>query len=182
MELRARYIPSQPVWSGKDALPCQAIETIPTGLWNESGGPTAVVHSLELEQHHQRYHEKLCQQMDHGDCQRGLHMIGSMTTSQHMSSEPCQPHGLTTVRWRYLTFCQLHFGGRQESCKIPIEETWHVLLMGCLLWFQWWSHNKSWIQDISHLHSLHHLHAATATTFLMKITCLLACIFMYGTE
>ena len=34
--------------------------------------------------------------------------------------------------------------------------------MGCLLWVQWWSHNKSWIQDIfSHLHSLHDLYAAT---------------------
>ena len=35
------------------------------------------------------------------------------------------------------------FGGRQESCEIPIGETWHVLLIGCLLWVQWWSHNKS---------------------------------------
>ena len=35
-------------------------------------GPTAVVHSLEPL--HQRHHEKLYQQMDHGDCQRGLHM------------------------------------------------------------------------------------------------------------
>ena len=70
-------------------------------------------------------------------------LIGNTTMSQHMRSEPCQPHGLTTVRWRSLTFFQLHFGGHKESCKIPIEETWHVLLMGCLLWVQWWSHNKS---------------------------------------
>ena len=50
-------------------------------------------------------------------------------------------------------------------------------------WVQWWSHNTSWIQDIfTHLHSLHDLYAATATTFLMKITWLLAGIFMYGRE
>ena len=60
----------------------------------------------------------------------------------HMGSEPCQPHGLTTVRWRYLTFCQLRFGGHQESSIIPICETWLVSLMGCLLWVQWWSHNR----------------------------------------
>ena len=95
----------------------------------------------------------------------------SMTELQHMRSELCQHHGLTTVRWHYLTFCQLRFGGRQESSRIPIYETWLVLLMGCLRWVQWWSHNKSWIQDIfSHLHSLHDLYAATAATFLMKIT------------
>ena len=55
--------------------------------------------------------------------------------------------------------------------------------MGCLHWVQWWSHSKSGIQDIfSHLHSLHDLYVAAATTFLMKITWLLAGIFMYGTE
>ena len=88
-----------------------------------------------------------------------------------MKSGPCQPHGLTTVRWCNLTFCQLHFGGCLESSRIPIYETWPVSLMGCQLWVQGWSHNKSWIQDIfSHLRSLHDLYAATATTFLMKIT------------
>ena len=98
-------------------------------------------------------------------------LSGSMTELQHIRSEPCQHHGLTAVRWHYLTFCQLRFGGRQESSRIPIYETWLVSLMGCLRWVQWWSHNKSWIQDIfSHLHSLHDLYAATATTFLMKFT------------
>ena len=107
----------------------------------------------------------------------------STTELQHMRSELCQHHGPITVRWRYLTFCQLRFGGRQESFKIPIYETWRVSLMGCLHWVQWWSHSKSGIQDIfSHLHSLHDLYVAAATTFLMKITWLLAGIFMYGTE
>ena len=55
--------------------------------------------------------------------------------------------------------------------------------MACLHWVQWWSHNMLWIQGIfTHLHSLHDLYTATATTFLMKITWLLAGIFMYGTE
>ena len=35
---------------------------------------------------------------------------------------------------------------------------------------------------VTHLHSLPDLYAATATTFLMKITWLLTGIFMYGTE
>ena len=70
-------------------------------------------------------------------------LIGSITKLQHMRSEPCQPHGLTTVRWRHLTFCQLRFGGRRESSRIPIYETWPVSLMECQLWVQWWSHNKS---------------------------------------
>ena len=34
----------------------------------------------------------------------------------------------------------------------------------------------------THLHSLDDLYATTAMTFLMKITWLLAGIFMYGTE
>ena len=110
-------------------------------------------------------------------------LIGSMTKLQHIKSEPCQPHGPTTVRWRYRTFCQLHFGGRRKSSRIPIYEIWPVSLMGCQPWVQWWSHNKSWIQDIfSHLCNLRVLYAATATTFLMKITWLSAGIFIYGTE
>ena len=74
-------------------------------------------------------------------------------------------------RQRLFIHCDLRFGGRQESSRIPIYETWHVSLMGCLLWVQWWSHNMSWIQDIlSHLHSLRDLYAATDTTFLVRIT------------
>ena len=58
MDLHTGYSPSQPVRSGTDALPCQAIEAISTGLgirggrgwgggWGGGGGATAVVHSLE---------------------------------------------------------------------------------------------------------------------------------------
>ena len=130
MGLRAGYCSSQPDWSGTDALPCQAIEALSTGL---QGGRQRLF-----------------------------------------------------IRWnrsiRDIMRSQLRFGGRRESSGIPIYETMPVSLMGCQPWVQWWSH-KSWIQDIfSHLHSLHDLYAATATTFLMKITWLLAGIFMYGTE
>ena len=85
------------------------------------GWPTAVVHSLEP--HHQRYHEKSYQQMDCGDLSKRLthELIGSTTELQHMRSKPCQPHGLTTVRWRYLTFCQLRFRGHLEFSRIPIS-------------------------------------------------------------
>ena len=61
-------------------------------------------------------------------------LIGITSRSQPMKSEPCQPHGLTTVRWWYLTFCQLRFGGRRESSGIPIYETWLVSLVGFQLW------------------------------------------------
>ena len=79
--------------------------------------------------------------------------------------------------------CQLRFGGRRESSRILIYETWLVWLMGCQLRVLWWLHNESLIQDIfSHLLSLHDLYAATAMGCLMKITWLLAGIFMLGTE
>ena len=49
---------------------------------------------------------------------------------------------------------------RSLGVRIHIYETWLASLMGCQLWVQWWSHNKSWIQDIfSNLHSLHDLYA-----------------------
>ena len=92
-------------------------------------------------------------------------------------------HGRTTVRWLYLTSCQRLFGGHLGSSRTRTWATWPVLLRACRHWVQWWSHNTSWIQDIfTHLHSLHDLYAATAMTFLMKNTWLLAGIFMYGTE
>ena len=112
-----------------------------------------------------------------------LKLIKSMIELLHMRSEHCQHHGRTTVRWPYLTSCQLRFGGHLGSSRIRIYGTWLVSLMACLLWVQWWSHSKLWIQDIfTLLHSLHDLYAATATTFLMKITWFLAGIFIYGME
>ena len=107
----------------------------------------------------------------------------SMTVWQLMRSEHCQLHGRTTVRWLYLTSCQRLFGGLLEFSRTRTCATWPVLLRACRHWVQWWSHNTSWIQDIfTHLHSLHDLYAATATTFLIKNTWLLAGIFMYGAE
>ena len=38
-----------------------------------------------------------------------LKLIESITELQYMKSGPCQHHRLTTVRWRYLTFCQRCF-------------------------------------------------------------------------
>ena len=110
-------------------------------------------------------------------------LIVSMTMWQRMRSERFQLHGRTTDRWLYLTSCQRLFGGHLGSSRTRTCATWPVLLRACGHWVQWWSHNTSWIQDIfNHLHSLHNLYAATATTFLMKNTWLLAGIFMYGTE
>ena len=110
-------------------------------------------------------------------------LIVSMTVWQLMRSEHCQLHGRITVRWLYLTSCQRLFGGLLEFSRTRTCATWPVLLRACRHWVQWWSHNTSWIQDIfTHLHSLHDLYAATAMTFLMKNTWLLAGIFMYGTE
>ena len=112
-----------------------------------------------------------------------LKLIVSMTVWQRMRSERFQLHGCTTVRWLYLTSCQRLFGGHLGSSRTRTCATWPVLLRACQHWVQWWSHNTSWIQGIfTHLHSLHDLYAATATTFLMKNTWLLAGIFMYGTE
>ena len=59
-----------------------------------------------------------------------------------LRSEHCQHHECTTVRWPYLTSCQRRFGGHVRSSRIRIYGTWLVSLMACLLWVQWWSHNK----------------------------------------
>ena len=74
VDLHTGYSPSQPVGSGEDAVPCQAIKAISTGLGtNLGGGPSADVYTLEPQ--HQRYHEneKSYQQMDRGDSQGSLH-------------------------------------------------------------------------------------------------------------
>ena len=69
--LRTGYSPSQPVRSGKDALPCQAIKAISTGLTTNQGASADV---YPLEPQHQRYHEKSYEQMDREDSRRSLHM------------------------------------------------------------------------------------------------------------
>ena len=151
MDLRAGYCTSQPIWSGTDALPCEAIEALSTGGWGVGGdsgcsfiGITPSETSWEVISANGSW--RLSRRLTH-------ELIGSTTKLQHMRSEPCQPHGLTlTVRW-----CS---GGRREYSRIPIYVTWPVSLMGCQLWVQWWWH-KSWIQDISHLLILHDLYAAT---------------------
>ena len=181
---RTGDFPSHPVRSGEDAVSYQTAEALCTGLRKNPGGGGPSTDVCSLESQHQRYHEKSHQPMDRGDCRLSTRkLIKSMTELLHMRSEHCQHHGRTTVRWPYLTSCQRRFGGHLGSSRIRIYGTWLVSLMACLLWVQWWSHNKLWIQDIfTLLHSLHDLYAATATTFLMKITWFLAGIFMYGTE
>ena len=58
-----------PIRSGEDAVPCQTVKALPTGLGTY--GASTTVHSLESQ--HQGYHEKPHQPMDGGDCQRSLH-------------------------------------------------------------------------------------------------------------
>ena len=182
VDLHTGYSPSQPVGSGEDAVPCQAIKAISTGLGTNLGGAVSGCLYIGTTTSEISWEVISADGSWRQSTKLTPELRDSMTELQHMRSALCQHHGLITVRWRYLTFCQLRFGGRQESSRIPIYETWLVSLMGCLCWVQWWSH-KSWIQDIfSHLHSLHDLYAATAITFLMKITWLLGGIFMYGTE
>ena len=183
MDHRTRDCPSQPVRSEEDAVSCQTAEALHTGLGKNPGGAvngclfigiatseiswdvTSAVGSWRLSRKPIRK------------------LIESMTELLHMRSEHCQHHGRTNVRWPYLTSCQRRFGGHLGSSRIHIYGTWLVSLMACLLWVQWWLHNKLWIQDIfTLLHSLHDLYAATAMMFLMKITWFLAGIFMYGME
>ena len=174
--------PSQPLRSGEDAVSCQAAKTLHTGLRKNPGGGVSgclfigiATSGISWEVTSADWSWRLSRKPT-------LKLIESMTEFLHMRSEHCQHHGRTTVRWPYLTSCQRRFGGHLGSSRICIYGTWLVSLMACLLWVQWWSHSKLWIQDIFTLHhSLHDLYAATATAFLMKITWFLGGIFMYGT-
>ena len=176
--------PSQPVRSGEDAVSCQTAKTLHTGLGKNPGGCQRMfVHWNCNIRDIMRSHISRFDGSRRLSRKPTLKLIESMTELLHMRSEHCQRHGLTTVRWPYLTSCQRHFGGHLGSSRIRVYRTWLVSLMACLLWVQWWSHSKLWIQEIfTLLHSLHDLYAATATTFLMKITWFLAGIFMYGME
>ena len=104
-------------------------------------------------------------------------LIESMTELLHMRSEPCQHHGRITVSWHYLTSCQRRFGGHLGSSRMRIYGTYLACIADGM------STLGPVVVDIfTLLHSLHNLYAATATTFLMKITWLLAGIFVYGME
>ena len=162
--------PSQPIQSGEVAVSCQTAEALHTGLGKNPGGPSTDVCSLESQ--HQRY-EKSHQPMDPGDCQGSLHSSWSRVWPSYSTwgQSPVSIMGLQLsggLTWHPVSGV---FGGHLGSSRIRIYGTWLVSLMACLLWVQWWSHNKLWIQDIfTLLHNLHDLYAATATTFLMKIT------------
>ena len=100
------------------------------------------------------------------------HEVRGLSASWAYNCQVALPDILAAAFWR-----------SSGVSRIRICATWLVLLRACQHWVQWWLHNTKWIQGIfSHLHSLHDLYAATATTFLMKNTWLLAGIFMYGTE
>ena len=71
VDLRTGDSPPEPVRSGEDAVPCQTVKALPTGLGKNLGGPSTDVCSLESQ--HQGYHEKSHKPMDHGDCQGSLH-------------------------------------------------------------------------------------------------------------
>ena len=173
--------PLEPDGSGENAVSCQTVETLLTGLRKNPEGRQRMFTGIATSE--------ISWGVTSADGswrvprKPTLKLIGCMTEWRHMRSECCKRHGRVTVRWHFLTFCQRRFGGHLGSSRIRIYGTWPALLRACLLWVLWWSHNKLWIQDIfTLLHSIHDLYAATATTFLMKITWLLAGIFMYGTE
>ena len=175
-----RNFPSQPVRSGEDAVSCQTAEALHTGLGKNPGRPSMDVCSLESQ--HQRYHEKSHQPMDRVDCQGSLHTSWSRVWPSYCTW--CQSTvSIMDVQLSGGPTWQRRLGSYLGPSRICIYRTWLVSLMACLLWVQWWSHNKLWIQDIfTLLHSLHDLYAATATTFLMEITWFLAGIFKYGME
>ena len=165
VDLRTGYSPSRSVRSGEDALPIQAIK--------------ADVYTL-LEPQHQRYHEKSYQQMDCGDSQGSLH------SSWERECDRVTAHEVRALSasWAY-------------NCQVVLPE-----ILSAAFWRSSGVFQNSYLQDMgciadgmstlgpvvvaqdifSHLHSLHDRYAATATTFLMKITLLLAGIFMHGTE
>ena len=114
-----------------------------------------------------------------------LKLIESITEWQLMKSGPCQHHGLTTVKWRYLTFCQQRF--LRSSGVFQNSYLWDMACitdgmstLGPVVVAQQ-------VVDPGHLHPppiayTICMQPATATTFLMKITWFLAGIFMYGME
>ena len=71
MDLRARNCPIESDRSGENAVSCQTVEGLHTGLRKNPGGPSVDVHTLELQ--HQGYHEEPHKPIDRGDCQGSLH-------------------------------------------------------------------------------------------------------------
>ena len=200
---------SEPGFLAKNQLPTQAPEWItlpgiaswirrnwrdcyvPLDSWSstygtlkESGGvQSAYVHTLELQL--QRYHEEPRKPMDHGDCQGSLHSSWSLVRPCDSAWGPSafsfmgvQLSGGST--WHPVSGVLEVFRGVPEFVS-----AWHGLCC--------WGHVNTGSSGgcttrcgsrTSSPTSIAYtdLYAATATTFLMKITWLLAGIFMYGTE
>ena len=95
-------------------------------------GASTALHPLELS--HKGHHEK-----SYGSLRPSKRLIRERTEtkrtgSQRMKSGRYLHHGPITVRWLYLTFCQLRIGSCQESSRIHIYAIWPALLMGCQHW------------------------------------------------
>ena len=71
MDHRARDFPLESDGSGENAVSCEAVETLHTGLWKNPAGRSADVSTLESQ--HQRYYEESHKPMDRGDCHGSLH-------------------------------------------------------------------------------------------------------------
>ena len=94
--------------------------------------------------------------------------VRALTASWAYSSQMALPDILSAAFWR-----------SSGSSRVPIFETWPALLMGWQPWVLWWSRSTWLVQDLFTLpHILHDLYAATAAEYLMKITWLLAGIFI----
>ena len=132
VDLRTGYSPSQPVRSGKDALPCQAIKAISTGLGTNPGGMfihwNCNIRDI-MRSHISRWI---------------VETVKEAYTRAERVYDQVTAHEVRALSASWAYNCQFaRFGGRQESSRIPIYETWLISLMGCLRWVQWWSHNKS---------------------------------------
>ena len=72
MDHRARDCPLESEGSGENAVSCQTVETLHTGLWKNPGEAVSGCLYTGIAAH-QRYHEEPHKPMDHGDCQGSLH-------------------------------------------------------------------------------------------------------------
>ena len=79
MDHRARDCPLESDGSGENAVSCETVEALHTGLWKNPRGPSAYVHTLQWQ--HQGYHEEPHEPMDRGDCQGSLHSSWSRVRS-----------------------------------------------------------------------------------------------------
>ena len=164
--------------------PMEPERMLHTGLRKNPGGLSAHVHTLELQ--HQRYHEEPHKPMDRGDCQGSQH-------SSWSSVRPCDS------AWGPSVFSfmgvQLSGGSTWHPVSGILEVIWGLpefvpVRHGLYCWGHvdtgssggCTTRSGSRASSPTSIAYTICVYAATATTFLMKITWLLAGIFMYGAE